>query len=288
MLRGWGAVRGRGTGASAGCTAAGRRGVHGTGARQVIGLFPHFGERLVPAAPSAEVPPGPGPEGWAPRDVPLGLAEGSRLRRTHHEQRQVPYSAAEIYGVVADVGAYRDFLPWCVASRVHYRHASGRYLEAELGIGFRVFAEHYTSRVWLYPGRAVFAQALDTTVFHFLRNSWILRPGVDANSTLIDLTVDFAFRSALYAQVTNLFFDEVVRHMASAYEKRAERLRAERGVGWADFLVANNDAAPAPLPEQQQPPDWRAEEALPRAVAQPRGPSVPRRPLRHNERSGFW
>ena len=37
---------------------------------------------------------------------------------THAEKRLVPYSADEMYGLIADVGRYPEFLPWCAAARV--------------------------------------------------------------------------------------------------------------------------------------------------------------------------
>ena len=36
----------------------------------------------------------------------------------HVEQRIVPYSTSQLYALVADVGAYPRFLPWCVGARV--------------------------------------------------------------------------------------------------------------------------------------------------------------------------
>ena len=37
---------------------------------------------------------------------------------TPSETRLLPYSAQQMYDLVADVGAYPEFLPWCAAARV--------------------------------------------------------------------------------------------------------------------------------------------------------------------------
>ena len=37
---------------------------------------------------------------------------------THAEKRHVPYSADEMFALIADVGRYPEFLPWCAAARV--------------------------------------------------------------------------------------------------------------------------------------------------------------------------
>ena len=40
---------------------------------------------------------------------------------THAETRIVPFSADEMYGLIADIGRYPEFLPWCAAARVRSR-----------------------------------------------------------------------------------------------------------------------------------------------------------------------
>ena len=37
---------------------------------------------------------------------------------THSETRILPYSAQQMYDLVADVAKYPQFLPWCAAARV--------------------------------------------------------------------------------------------------------------------------------------------------------------------------
>ena len=37
---------------------------------------------------------------------------------THAEQRTLPYSAEQLYALVADIERYPEFLPWCSAARV--------------------------------------------------------------------------------------------------------------------------------------------------------------------------
>jgi len=64
---------------------------------------------------------------------------------THAEQKVLPYSAQQLYGLVADVDRYPEFLPWCLAVRV--RRREGPTMHADMSIGFRVFRETFTSRV---------------------------------------------------------------------------------------------------------------------------------------------
>ena len=58
-----------------------------------------------------------------------------------------------MYGVVADVERYPEFLPWCTALRVLSREKDGarEILLAEMVVGYRAIRERYTSRVVLDP-----------------------------------------------------------------------------------------------------------------------------------------
>ena len=40
---------------------------------------------------------------------------------SHSEQRHLPYSAQQMYDLVADVASYPKFLPWTSAARIRSR-----------------------------------------------------------------------------------------------------------------------------------------------------------------------
>ena len=95
----------------------------------------------------------------------------------------VPFSADQLFAVIADVDAYAKFLPFCTASRVVGRHGPESF-DAELGIGFLAFDERYVSRVTLERPRAVSAVATNSGPFAHCRTAWRLRDA-DAASALI-------------------------------------------------------------------------------------------------------
>ena len=72
---------------------------------------------------------------------------------THQETKILPYSAEQMYSLVADVAAYPEFLPWCSAARLRSTvlEGSSEILEADLVISFKVFRERFGSRVTLWP-----------------------------------------------------------------------------------------------------------------------------------------
>ncbi|XP_040392813.1 uncharacterized protein LOC121059732 isoform X1 [Cygnus olor] len=67
----------------------------------------------------------------------------------YREQRILGYSAKQMYELVANVGDYRLFVPWCRRSAVLSRR--GHVLRAELEVGFPPLHERYLSEVALGP-----------------------------------------------------------------------------------------------------------------------------------------
>jgi coenzyme Q-binding protein COQ10 len=92
---------------------------------------------------------------------------------THAEKRVLRYTPEQMFDLVADVGAYPEFLPWCIGARVRKRE--GDVITADLVIGFKMFRERYTSRVTLdRPGR------IDVRYIQgplkYLNNHWLFAP----------------------------------------------------------------------------------------------------------------
>ena len=69
---------------------------------------------------------------------------------THAEKRVLPYSPDQLYGLVADIPRYPEFLPWCLAVRMRKREGNliRRRPDHRLPRGAR---ERFTSRVTLKP-----------------------------------------------------------------------------------------------------------------------------------------
>ena len=62
-----------------------------------------------------------------------------------HEVHRLPYSAEQMFDLVADVGRYQEFLPWVVATRV--KSDDGSEMIADMLVGFKALREKFTSRV---------------------------------------------------------------------------------------------------------------------------------------------
>ncbi len=135
---------------------------------------------------------------------------------THAEHQLVRYSPEQLFDLVADVGAYPKFLPWCVSARVLTRTSTE--VVADLTIGFGPFRESFTSRVALDRPRSVDVR-YEHGPFRYLNNTWGFTP--DAQGCRVEFFVDFEFRSRLLQSAIGVVFNEAVRRMVNAFLKRA-------------------------------------------------------------------
>ncbi len=134
----------------------------------------------------------------------------------HHEQRVLPYSVDAVYDLVADVAQYPKFLPWVTGVRI--RSDSDDVTVADMIVGFSALRERFTSRVVKVRPRTIHVDYLDGPL-KYLRNEWIFDavPGGCA----VDFTVEFAFRNRVFEAIAGQVFDQALRKMINAFERRA-------------------------------------------------------------------
>lgn len=139
---------------------------------------------------------------------------------THAERRPLPYTPEQLFTLVADVERYPEFLPWCVATRIRKREGENAFV-SDMVIGYKMFHERFTSRVELEPPRRINVYYSEGP-FRYLNNHWLFEP--NPPGCVIDFYVDFEFRSRLLQRAIEIVFNEAVRRMVDAFEKRATQL----------------------------------------------------------------
>src|ERR1700739_506436 len=110
----------------------------------------------------------------------------------HAEHKLVPYRPEQLFDLVADVGKYPEFLPWCIGAQVRSRTEEEQV--ADLTIGFGPFREGFTSRVSLTRPPLIRVR-YENGPFRYLTNQWRFNP--DARGCRVDFFVDFEIRSRI-------------------------------------------------------------------------------------------
>lgn len=145
---------------------------------------------------------------------------------THAEQRHLPYTPEQLFDLVADVEQYPRFLPWCRGCRITRRE--GNMFYADLVIGYKMIRESFGSRVTALRPDHIHVEYLSGPMKH-LSNHWRFLREDDGTCT-IDFYVEFEFRNPLLQNLINVFFNEAVKRMVSAFEERAQALYGDSGV----------------------------------------------------------
>ncbi|MBY8975752.1 type II toxin-antitoxin system RatA family toxin [Rhodobacteraceae bacterium NNCM2] len=144
---------------------------------------------------------------------------------THSEERRMPYSAEQMFALIADVESYPKFLPWCAACRVRKdgRGPDGAgVVEADLVISFKVFRERFGSRVTMDPQALIIDVKYLDGPFRYLDNHWKFIP--DGDGCMVDFFVDFEFKSRTLQAIIGVVFGEAMNRIVRAFEARADEL----------------------------------------------------------------
>ncbi|KAH8664295.1 dehydrase and lipid transport-domain-containing protein [Xylariales sp. PMI_506] len=188
--------------------------------------------------------------------------------QTLNARRRLPYAAAPLYEIIADVDSYPRFLPYCSHTRVTALSppapGDGRRwpARADLTAGWGGLSETYTSRVICVPDAGV-VEAISgearteipladlqrwglrdpgplpeaagggggVGVFKSLVTRWTVRPvaGRDGDWSEVDLSIKFQFANPLYGAVSSAVADKVAPLMVEAFVKEARRVLGEPG-----------------------------------------------------------
>ena len=133
-------------------------------------------------------------------------------------KRNSPIVLNRCFALVAAVDQYKEFAPWCVASRINKRESDTLFY-ADLVVGYKMIRERFSSKVILELPEAdregrIYIEYLRGPLKH-LKNQWRFIREPDG-SCLIDFSVEFEFKNKALQGLANLFFQEVIRRMVGA------------------------------------------------------------------------
>ncbi|MDP0927032.1 type II toxin-antitoxin system RatA family toxin [Paracoccus onubensis] len=149
----------------------------------------------------------------------------------HQDNRDLPYSARQMFDLVADIESYPQFLPWNSAARIRSRQTrpdGAEEIAADLVVSFKVFRERFGSRVVLWPAEPESGKLkIDTEYldgpFRHMQSGWTFMDLPDGGCR-IEFFVDFEFRNAILQKLIGVVFHEAMSRIVKAFETRANEL----------------------------------------------------------------
>ena len=133
---------------------------------------------------------------------------------------RLPYTAAQMFDLVADVARYGEFLPWVVATRV--RSNSDTEMVADMLVGFKSLREKFTSKVIKERPRRIEVIYVDGPM-RDLDNIWTFTDLPEGGCEVF-FCVDFTFKNKMFEMLAGQYFDRAFRKMVAAFEERAHAL----------------------------------------------------------------
>lgn len=144
--------------------------------------------------------------------------------KRYADRRLVGYSKEQVYNVVANVEAYKFFLPLCTQSVIK-KVKDHQTLMVDLEIGYSLFTQTYCSLVTLNKPHLVKAECFDQKLFNHLKAIWNFRDGPnDTQTCSLYFSVEFEFKSKVYRKLADQAFDKVVIQVVESFLTRARHL----------------------------------------------------------------
>ncbi|WP_316862538.1 type II toxin-antitoxin system RatA family toxin [uncultured Cohaesibacter sp.] len=142
--------------------------------------------------------------------------------QTRHKAR---HSVSQMYGLVADIERYPEFVPLCEALTIRGRQdrQDGSIMVADMVVAYKVVRESFTSKVTLSPKRnEILAEYLDGPFKH-LENRWTFE-AVDGepDACHVSFFIDYEFKNRVLAGLMGSMFDKAFRKFSTAFEQRAD------------------------------------------------------------------
>lgn len=140
----------------------------------------------------------------------------------------VPFTAQQMFDLVADVEAYPEFLPLCEALRVREQgtNADGHpEILADMTCGYKAIRETFTSQVTLLAAKQEIQVRYVDGPFSHLFNQWRFEQSPKTyapGGSAVHFHIDYAFKSAMLDLLVGAMFDRAFRRFLVAFEDRAQ------------------------------------------------------------------
>ena len=126
--------------------------------------------------------------------------------------------------MILDIEKYPEFVPWCLSGKIHSKKDLKDMIEmeADLTVGKKFLNQTYKSHVTYYKEKDKIIVSNIEGPLKYLKNEWQIKE-VNNQSEVI-FTIDFEIKNVFYNMIMKKSFDQGLRNIADAFEKRAIQL----------------------------------------------------------------
>lgn len=138
----------------------------------------------------------------------------------------VPYSAHEMFVLVADIPGYPKFLPWCGGARILSQDED--LVVASIDVAYKGVHKTFTTRNRLQQDKLL-EMSLVEGPFRHLHGNWLFGV-VGDNACRVSFDLDFEVSNRLLAVVINPVFTSIANQMVDSFVARARVVYGPRDV----------------------------------------------------------
>ncbi|MBK8898983.1 MAG: type II toxin-antitoxin system RatA family toxin [Candidatus Competibacteraceae bacterium] len=136
---------------------------------------------------------------------------------TVNKSALVLYSAAEMYGLVENIEAYPQFLPWCRSARILSRSADE--VRATIEMAKSGVHKSFTTCNRMQPNKMIDIRLLEGP-FKRLQGYWRFE-SLRAGASKVSLDMEFEFANTLLRVAVEPVFKQIANSLVDAFCKRA-------------------------------------------------------------------
>ncbi len=136
----------------------------------------------------------------------------------------IPCKKKDLVNMILDIEKYPEFVPWCLNGKIHKKNEMADIieLEADLTVGKKFLNQTYKSHVAYYKDKGkIIVNNIGGPLKH-LQNEWLIRE--INNQSEISFKIDFEIKNIVYNMIMSKSFDQGLKKIADAFEKRAIQL----------------------------------------------------------------
>lgn len=137
-----------------------------------------------------------------------------------HRSAIVPYRAAQMFNLVADIPSYPLFLPWCGGARVV--SSQGNEVIAIIDIAYGGIHKSFSTRNLSDSEQSIDIRLLEGP-FSDLRGFWQFKP-LDEQASKISLDLEFEVANIMVSMVLTPVFTSIANQFVDRFHRRAVQL----------------------------------------------------------------
>ena len=137
----------------------------------------------------------------------------------------VPYSADEMYRLVADIETYPEFLPWCGGAKILSK--DNDELRASIKIAYKGVNKSFTTINREVEGERI-EMSLVEGPFTKLHGVWEFAE-LDSDASKVSLNLEFEFSNRLVAMTGGKVFSSIADTLVDAFCQRAGQVYTDAG-----------------------------------------------------------